>query len=273
MQVRKTALNNFGKDNLADGYPMASLEEVLVPLYLSHRYQVEGVAKLIGGVDYTYSVKGESEDPVELVSIDQQRAALTALLTTIDPANLSLGENILQLIPPKPIGYSKGRESFPSHTGLTFDPLSAAESAVQHTLQYLLHKERAARLIDQQARYDRYFGLGFVLDELIKASWQKSFSTGLENEISRMTETKILDHIFALASASGASPQTRSICFSKLIELDKWLSQQQGLAPSEQAHYAFARERIARFRAHPEKYKMPSRVKMPAGSPIGCGTH
>ena len=38
--VRKTALNNFSEKNIPVGAPFATLESVLVPLYLAHRYQV-----------------------------------------------------------------------------------------------------------------------------------------------------------------------------------------------------------------------------------------
>ena len=54
MSVRDVALNRFGENNIREGAPMATLEDVLVPLYMGHRYQVEAVAKLIGGEDYTF---------------------------------------------------------------------------------------------------------------------------------------------------------------------------------------------------------------------------
>ena len=36
--------------------PMATLEDVLVPIYLDHRYQVAAVAKFIGGLDYSFNL-------------------------------------------------------------------------------------------------------------------------------------------------------------------------------------------------------------------------
>ena len=46
------------EENIPEGRPLAELEEVLVPVYFAHRYQVEAVAKLIGGQSYTYAVRG-----------------------------------------------------------------------------------------------------------------------------------------------------------------------------------------------------------------------
>ena len=53
MEVRRIALSQFGLENIPVGTPLSSLEEMLVPLYLHHRYQLEAAAKSIGGVDFT----------------------------------------------------------------------------------------------------------------------------------------------------------------------------------------------------------------------------
>ena len=129
--VRKKALESFGEDNIPPNAPMATLEEVLVPLYLSHRYQMEAVSKLIGGVDYEYTVRQDGRPLHQVVSDQKQRAALSLLLESLKPDFLSLPENVLKVIPPKPVGYSRTKESFESRTGLTFDPIAIAESYVK----------------------------------------------------------------------------------------------------------------------------------------------
>jgi len=58
MKVRNKALSKFGENNIRPGTPMAFLEDALVPVYLFHRYQVEAVTKLVGGMDYRYSFRG-----------------------------------------------------------------------------------------------------------------------------------------------------------------------------------------------------------------------
>ena len=45
MKVRAAALRRFGENNIREGAPLATIEEVLVPLYMYHRYQVEAAAK------------------------------------------------------------------------------------------------------------------------------------------------------------------------------------------------------------------------------------
>ena len=59
LKVRKKAIANFSIDNIPSGRPNTVLEDVFVPLYFFHRYQTEAVAKVIGGMDYDYTVKGD----------------------------------------------------------------------------------------------------------------------------------------------------------------------------------------------------------------------
>ena len=59
LAVRKAALARFGQDAIRPGEPMAQLEDTLVPLYLLHRYQTEAAAKWIGGLNYSYAVRGD----------------------------------------------------------------------------------------------------------------------------------------------------------------------------------------------------------------------
>ena len=51
LDIRTVVLRNFGENNIQPGMPMAMLEEVLVPMYFFHRYQVEAASKMIGGLN------------------------------------------------------------------------------------------------------------------------------------------------------------------------------------------------------------------------------
>src|SRR2546427_13227588 len=85
MQVRGTALKRFGEDNIREGAPLATLEDVLVPLYMLHRYQVEAASKLVGGMDYTFALRGDGQTPTQIVAPAEQRRALAAVLATLKP--------------------------------------------------------------------------------------------------------------------------------------------------------------------------------------------
>ena len=83
---------------------------------------------------------------------DEQRKALRAVVKTLSAEFLTLPESLLKVFPPRPPGFERTRESLPAQTGLTFDPIAAAESAADLTLAILFNAERAARLVEYHAR-------------------------------------------------------------------------------------------------------------------------
>src|SRR5690606_11812466 len=75
LEVRRTALGRFGERAIRTGEPMATLEEVLVPLYLHHRYQVDAAASVVGGQRYIYALRGDGRVPFRPASAAEQRSA------------------------------------------------------------------------------------------------------------------------------------------------------------------------------------------------------
>ena len=61
LDMRAAALKRFGENTIRPGVPNAQMEDTLVPLYLLHRYQVEAAVKIIGGLDYRYTVRGDGQ--------------------------------------------------------------------------------------------------------------------------------------------------------------------------------------------------------------------
>ena len=83
MDVRAAAMRRFGEKAIQSGAPMATIEETLVPLYLHHRFQVESTASAVGGVEYTYAVRGDGLQPFQRVSAQAQNAAIDLSLIHI----------------------------------------------------------------------------------------------------------------------------------------------------------------------------------------------
>src|SRR6202042_1031259 len=145
MQVRAAALRKFGENNIREGAPLATIEDALVPIYMLHRYQVEAAAKFVGGMDYTFALRGDGETPTQIVAAAEQRRALAAVLATLNPEVLALPEPLLKMIPPRPVGYPRGREDFKIRTSPAFDALAPAEAAAQLAMGFLLNPQRAVR--------------------------------------------------------------------------------------------------------------------------------
>ncbi len=272
-KVRAVALHNFSEKNIPEGMPMAYLENVLAPLYLAHRYQLEAVAKVIGGVEYAYAVRGDGQTTNKMIADETQREALEALLETVQPDFLAIPEKVIQLIPPQPIGYRRDRELFKIHTGLTFDPLAAAESSANNSLRFLFNPQRLARVVEQHARDNRRLSLYELMDEALSSVRVDSKSSSYEQELARITEKLAVQYILQLAGDADVMRQVSAVAWLKVNELEKRLQQQVGYTqdPSQLAHYTYLLEQIAQFKKRPADYKMPPAPGLPDGSPIGCG--
>lgn len=269
LQVRRAALDRFGERNIRQGTSLSMLENTLVPLYLLHRYQIEGAAKIVGGLDYNYAYRGDEQTPTALLTPGEQYAALDSLLATLQPTQLVLPEKLLQIMPPKAEGLSRGRENFPSRTGLTFDPLSAAEVAATMTVSMLLDPQRASRLVIHHARDAQQPSLLSVLDRLVDSTWKRGGAKGMQAEVKRVVDGVVLDHLQELASSKRASIQARAQALIVLEELADWLKSERSHEREERAHRRLAARSIRLFLDQPDIKQPRSELAAPDGSPIG----
>ncbi len=265
MDVRAYALERFGANAIQAGMPMATIEEALVPLYLHHRYQVEATASAVGGVEYTYAVRGDGLEPFRRVSAEGQRSALDALMRTIAPAELILPNRVLNAIPPRPPGYGRHRELFPRYTGAAFDALTPAVVAAGHTLAMVLEPSRAARLVEQHTLDPSLPGLEEVLQRLFEASFGAVANTEYEAAVKQAVEGVVLERTMWLA-ANAPMRQVRAISSAALRRTRDDLRDK---SPSE-PHAQLLASDIQRFLERPAE-AVSDRVapSAPPGAPIG----
>jgi hypothetical protein len=270
MVIRKHLLDNFSEKAIRQDAPMATIEEVLVPIYLLHRYQVEAASKMLGGIYYTYAVKNDGQVTTKFISPAEQWKAFNALMATIGPDALSLPEKLIEKIPPRPDGYPRTRELFKARTGLTFDPMAAAESSAATTLAFMLQPERAARLVEYQARDSDQPGLIAVLDKLIAQTWKATQQTGYSGELQRLVNNLTLKQLLTLAATSTAPESVRGIALLEIDGLRKWMNVAMKTASGNQkANLLFGLSQIDQFEKNPSQFKPAPVVNMPDGSPIG----
>jgi len=271
LRVRAYAMGRFSEQNIRPGRSMATLEEVLVPIYLIHRFQLHAVGKLIGGEDFYYSMRGDGQPNSAPVSADRQREAIAALLSSITPSALRIPDNVLRLLSPRPPGNPKSRETFPSNTGKIFEPIGAAQSAAALTLEVLLEPSRAARLVASNARQQTMPGFGELADDLLRATWYGAQPSGVEGELQRATNNLVLERLMVLALNKDADSQVRAIALDTVNRLDDWLAPRATSAndSSWRAHYGFARFRIAQMRSDPSSIEQIEVITVPPGEPIG----
>ncbi len=275
MDVRAKAMENFSANAIRMGEPMSRLEDVLVPVYLLHRYQAEAASKVVGGLYYTYAVRGDGQKITEHVSGVEQRRALDALLKTIKPETLTLPERLLKLMPPSAEGFGRSREDFHSRTGLTFDPVGTAESAADMTISLLLNAERAARLVQYHAEDPSEPSLAEIIDKLVAATWKAPDAPGLSGEVQRAIDMVALYRLMTLSANESAPAEVRAIALSKLAALRDW-TPAASANPEMIALHRFAVAEIKHFETNPREIGVPRPPVAPPGMPIGddeCDFH
>jgi len=271
MQVRAAALRRFGEKNIREGAPLATMEDVLVPIYMLHRYQVEAASKLVGGIDYTFALRGDGQTPTQIVAAAEQRRALAAVLATLKPEALALPESLLKMIPPRPPAYERGREDFKIRTYPAFDALAPAEAAAQHTLQFLFNPERAARLVEFHARDKANPGLEEIFDAVLAATWKAPHGSGYAAEVGKVVDDIVLYDLMALAANDKASDEVRGVAWLKLRELKEWLDSAAGKQIIlDRAQVLFASRQIEQFEKDPKRLDLTPPAEPPDGPPIGA---
>src|SRR5467141_1283823 len=272
MQVRSAALRRFGEKNIREGAPLATIEDVLVPIFMLHRYQVEAASKWIGGMDYTFALRGDGQTATQIVAAAEQRRALAAVLATLKSEALELPESLLKIIPPRPPEYERGREDFKIRTYPAFDALAPAEAAAQHTLQFLFNPERAERLVEFHARDSANPGLDEVFDAVLGVTWKAPHGSGYGEQIHNVVDDVVLYDLMALAANERASEEVRAVAALKVHSVKEWLNLPSGgkTAISDQAHIFFASKQIEQFEKDPKRLDLTPPTEPPDGPPIGA---
>ncbi|MEZ5316590.1 MAG: zinc-dependent metalloprotease [Vicinamibacterales bacterium] len=273
MALRRAALTRFGDTSIKTGQPWATLEEVLVPVYLHHRYAVESAATALGGQEYIYGMRGDGRDPVRWAPAARQNSALEALMLTLQPSELAIKPELLSKLPPRPPGYGRTREMFPRLTGGAFDPIAPAAVAADMTIGFILTNDRAARLVAQKAVDPTLPGLEDVIDRIDRAVFQAQTSSPYEEEIARAMQRAFVSHLMSVAES--APTQARAIATAKLkaIETRAEAAPAGAAAPGSfawQAHRALMASDIKRFVERPYDNMRPATLPdPPPGAPIG----
>ena len=261
LKVRATAISNFSVDNIRSNEPYSVLEDVFVPLYFFHRYQVEAATKVVGGLDYNYAVKGDGQFTTKLIDVNTQRETFNSVLKTLDAEVLAIPKNKLDLFPPRAYGYPRTRESFKGKTGVSFDALSVVSTASDMTLKLLLHPQRANRLIQQKSLDNNQLGLDEVLQTLTNESFKIIQKDPYLNEVQQMINQNVLKYIMNLSVNDNAYFQVNAIANKAIQTIFEGLDN-----TTYSNQYKLL---IKRFNKEPEEFKLNSSPNIPDGSPIG----
>ena len=263
LKVRDLALQNIDLENLIDGETYDRIEDILVPIYMLHRYQIEATAKAIGGVDYLYFVKNRNNDKVKFVNSKLQIESLESLLNVLNPKNLTLPNNLIEILSPRSFRNPRTRENFESKTGVTFDYINASSSVVNHTFKFLMNSERINRINQQNMFGENILKLDKYLMMISNSIFDNKKMSLYESSINNNVASLFLDHLFLAFNNSKTNDLSKSIILSSIMINSERLSNN----PND--YNNFLMNKISGFLDNPDKYKPIEKTKIPDGSPIG----
>jgi hypothetical protein len=277
LDVRRIALSHFGAGNLPAGAPLADLRRVLVPVYLFHRYQVDAVAKRIGGADFSYAIKGDGEQASVQVAAAEQRRALTALLNTLEPATLDLPEELIHLLS---AGQHTERdkqydiEVFGDPRANAFRLENAANAAADLVLGDLLHPARLNRVLDQGEREPG----NLTLAELMNTTMNAVFSadapeSGHAGLIRHAIQARLIAQVGSALADKTLSPTAIALTRAALRDLGGRLAARRGGDAASHAVTQYYADLLAnpsddRLKAFLEQQRS-GHAPPPPGMPIG----
>ena len=268
MTVRERALTKFGETAIKRGAPMATLEDVLVPVYLHHRYQLEAAIKVVGGVTYAYTMRGDGVAGPVSVPAARQLIAIDAIADVLSPANLALPRSLVAQLPPRPFLIASTRELFDRWTGITFDPLAPGATIAAVTFDLLLDEERAARMVAQHAMDPTLPGFADLLKRTESHIFAAAPQSAYDYTLAALVQRSYVDHVLTLAESAGM-PLVRAEARSALVNM-LGTSLRPGVTGRGSA---YAEQLAADIRAWMAGNYKPAekrvKITVPPGSPIG----
>ena len=263
LEIRKIALNNLDLENINYGESYDRIEDILVPIYMLHRYQIEATAKAIGGLDYLYFVKDSNNEEVKFVDKDLQKKSIESLLNVLSPENLVLPNNLINILTPRSFRNPRTRENFTSKTGVTFDYINASSSVINHTMTFLLNPERINRINQQNMFGSEILTLDNYLETISNSIFSNKKMNNYESSVNNNTSSLFLDHLFMSFNNKNTDDLSKSIILSNIKSLLKKLKSKSTV------YNDFLVNKINGFITNPDKYVPVSKTKIPDGSPIG----
>ncbi len=263
IEVRRIGLESFGPAVIRNGEPHSTLETVLLPLYMHHRFQLNSAAQSIGGANYLYTVRGDGQTPFTIIDGEEQRDALETVLSTLSVDFLTLPQDILDLIPPPAYRFNPG-EPFPGRTGLLFDSLGAVEGSASLSAQQILNPARMARLVAYGSMGD-YPDLEEVIDRLVEVTWgAESPDDDYQKEVLHVVQRVTVDEMMTQASSEESSGAVKAVLVDRLDKLANRLERQR----NRSAHQSTVAADIRRWQQNPVDALPKAALELPPGDPI-----
>jgi hypothetical protein len=253
------------------GEPMWMINERFVPVYLHHRYAIEAATKAIGGMEYTFALRGDGQTPATVIAPAKQREALRELIATIQPRELAVPERIVKMIPPSPYGYGGGWGFATTPAGIVYDPLAIARALAGNVADGILQPDRMERVMSFHARDAASPSADEVIGQMIDGVYANATATtAYERGVRRQARRAVVDALFALAADPKSTADVQAVANDRLSRLATSLAAAKTTDTEDRAANA---EVVRNVRNWLDRHIAPPRptgvIELPPGTPIG----
>jgi hypothetical protein len=270
LDVRQKALSKFGENVIQYDRPFAQIQEALIPVYFLHRYQAEATVKLIGGLDYSYKVRGDNLKKMTVVPAEWQIEAATSLANSVKAETLALPEQLLNKLYPRPLGYYDSRELLSGKTGVTFDAIGAAEQGAAMVFELVLHPQRLSRLVEYHSRDAQYPGIQETIDVFGKVLFNQKVNNNYHEAIQLTTQSVFVNQLMKTVQNGNLSSLARAELMTVLNDISTRLSKPiYADSDLKKSHKRMIVIQIKNFMESPKDYTVAPLPTLPPGSPIG----
>lgn len=246
-KLRRLLIDKFDERAIKPGEPMYLLNMRFAHVYLHHRYSLEGLVKYIGGMDFRYAMRGDSQTPTTILPAASQRRALAMALDALEPAALAVPERVLAMIPPVPAG---GDESMAwlGYSGTAFDQISLAGGVATEVVENIFERDRSGRLVLFSARDAANPSLDEVTRTVVERTWGAAPAANPGHQaIRRATQQVVLNTLLDRAGDNAALSEVRAIMELHLSALKTRLTAATGGSAADRALRAKAVRDITRY--------------------------
>ena len=258
-KVRRLLIDKFDERAIKAGEPMYLLNMRFAHVYLHHRYSLESVVKFVGGMDFTYAMRGDGQTPTKILPAASQRKALTVALDALEPAALAVPERVLALIPPVPPGGDQDM-AWLGYAGTAFDQITLAGGLATEVIEGILERNRADRLVLFSARDAANPTLDEVIRTVVNRTWGAAVSANAgDQSLRRTVQQVVVNALLDRAGDAQSLAETRAVCELNLVALKKRIGALAGGSAADVALRAKTVRDIDRYFAGQDDPKTRSR--------------
>lgn len=267
-KIRTKAIEGFSSAALHPSEPLGELADAFAPIYLLTRYQIDAVAKFIGGTDYNYQSIGEGSR-WSYIAPQLQLTALDTLLKTLDATSLTAPPLLLDSLVPKAGNYRTTRESFDSGLGAISDPLAMAEGFSRHTVSLLLMPKRLNRVSQASMADNEQLSVASLLDKLFAATLYQENQLGLIEGVWMRVNAVVIDEVLATLHDPHTSPEVKAVMNDRAQFAIKQLKAKANRANMNRAaHYNWLQQGFNQGLTDAKAKLIVKPLILPPGAPI-----